>query len=780
MNVFLNELNSEQRKAVEVTDGPILILAGAGSGKTRALTYKIAHIISKGIDPFNILALTFTNKAAKEMKERVSLLLGSNEARNVWLGTFHAVFARILRIECERLGYPRNFTIYDTEDSKKLIKSIVKNLDLDDKVYKASTVLGRISSAKSSLLTAYEYNKNEELIDNDNALKRPRLGEIFTLYSEKCKRASAMDFDDLLLNMNILLRDFPEVLNKYQRLYKYILVDEYQDTNYAQYMIVKKLAANNENITVVGDDAQSIYGFRGANIENILNLKKDYPDLQIFKLEQNYRSTQNIVNAANSIIANNKKQFKKEIWTQNESGQPIKILKAGSDNEEGRKIADNILSIKRNADVANKDFAVLYRTNAQSRAIEEALRKFGVHYRIFGSISFYQRKEVKDLISYFRLVINHNDDEALLRIINYPGRGLGKVTLDRIIVEADVNKVTMWQIINNTGDYKIEINQGAVRKLEEFVYMIRSFATFLNSKNAYELGSMIADKSGILKDLYDDKSPEGVSRYENIEELLSGIKSFTDETEETQNPETENNKSLVQYVQNVSLLTDADKDEKSTDVVSLMTIHMAKGLEFPYVFLAGLEENLFPSLMSLTTRSELEEERRLFYVAVTRAMKSLFLSYAESRFKWGNVEYCEPSRFIDEIAPEFLDYSDIKSKSSHSRDDDFKNEGFGHKNEWQAKTTKKEWNTEATKKTISADKILGKNFKKIPQTHCTNSSQPSNGFYNVGMVVEHERFGKGKIISIEGASDNLKAIVLFDKEGQKQLLLKYAKLKIIE
>ena len=766
MKTFLNELNEEQRKAVEVTDGPILILAGAGSGKTRALTYKIALLISKGIDPFNILALTFTNKAAKEMKERVSMLLGSGEARNVWLGTFHSVFARILRREGERLGYPTNFTIYDTEDSKKLIKSIVKSLELDDKAYKASSVLGRISSAKSSLISASDYNKNVELLDNDNALQRPRLGEIYTIYAKKCFRASAMDFDDLLLNMNILLRDYPEVLNKYQRQFKYILVDEYQDTNFAQYVIIKKLAANNENITVVGDDAQSIYGFRGANIENILNLKKDYPELKIFKLEQNYRSTQNIVNAANSIILNNKKQFKKEIWTENEKGNPIKILKAATDNEEGRKIADYIAHLKISEDTVYKDFAILYRTNAQSRALEEGLSKAHIPYRIFGSISFYQRKEVKDLIAYFRLVINTNDDEALLRIINYPARGLGKVTIERIIVEADKDKISLWQLIRNLNQYNIDINQGARRKIEEFVYMILSFSTYLETKNAYELGHLIADKSGILKDLFEDKSPEGVSRYDNISELLSGIKLYTEEEnndENEENDESNKSKTLAHYIQDVSLLTDADKDDKNTDVVSLMTIHMAKGLEFPFVFLSGLEENLFPSLMALNTRSELEEERRLFYVAVTRAMKKLFISYAESRYKWGNQEYCEPSRFIDEIDPKHLDYSDIKTKAHYQR--------------IETEKPKNTWMPDKNKTAQMTAEILGKNFKKVPKV---SDSGPINTNYNVGMVVEHERFGKGKIISIEGASDNIKAIVLFDKEGQKQLLLKYAKLKIIE
>ncbi len=762
MNNFIKELNNEQRLAVETTDGPILILAGAGSGKTRALTYKIAYLISKDVDPFNILALTFTNKAAKEMKERVALLLGNTEARNVWLGTFHSVFARILRREGACLGYPSNYTIYDTDDSKRLIKSIVKNLDLDDKIYKASTVLGRISMAKSNLISAEDYINNTELTQNDAAQKRQRLGDIFIIYTEKCRRASAMDFDDLLLNMNILLRDFPEVLHKYQKIFRYILVDEYQDTNFAQYMIIKKLAANNENITVVGDDAQSIYGFRGANIENILNLKKDYPELKVFKLEQNYRSTQYIVKAANSIIAYNKNQLKKEIWTENEKGEQIVILKAATDNEEGKKIAQNITKIQEDIKCNYSDFAVLYRTNAQSRALEEAFRKINLPYRIFGSISFYQRKEVKDLIAYFRLVINNKDDEALLRIINYPARGIGKTTLERIIAESDHHKTCIWDIIKNLSTYKIDINQGTKNKIEDFIYMIHSFSAFLESKNAYELGHMIADKSGILLDLFEDKSPDGVNRYENMVELLSGIKSFVDEVAENNNPELENDKSLISYVQNVSLLTDADKDENDNNVVSLMTIHMAKGLEFPYVFLAGIEENLFPSIMSLNSRNDLEEERRLFYVALTRAMKKLFISFSETRYKWGNLEFCEPSRFIDEIKPEYIDYECLSKNH------------FSVQKKIEVKTFDKK---DLPKKTLLSEKTIGKNLKKLNTINFTGNS---NDNYSTGMFVEHERFGKGQIISIEGTSDNKKAIVLFDKEGQKQLLLKYAKLKIIK
>ncbi|MDD3876329.1 MAG: 3'-5' exonuclease [Bacteroidales bacterium] len=765
MQAYISELNDAQRVAVVNTEGPILVLAGAGSGKTKTLTYKIAYLISKGIDPFNILALTFTNKAAREMKERVELLLGTSNAKNVWLGTFHATFARILRSEAEKLGYSRHFTIYDTEDSKRVIKGIVKNLNLDDKIYKASTVLGRISSAKSSLIDADDYISNAELIENDKIMRRPEMGKIFKTYSEKCFVASAMDFDDLLLNMNILLRDFPEVLNKYQRLFKYILVDEYQDTNYAQYMIVKKLAANNENITVVGDDAQSIYSFRGANIENILNLKKDYPDIKIFKLEQNYRSTQNIVNAANSVIKKNKNQFYKEIWTENQSGDQIDVVASSSDGEEARKIASKISSLIEEEQMVYKNFAILYRTNAQSRSLEEALRAENIPYRIYGSISFYQRKEIKDLIAYFRLVLNSNDDDALLRVINYPARGIGKTTLDRLIVLADMHKVTLWDVITNSKNYNLESNSGVLKKIEDFVLMIQSMKVLNNTKNAFESASQIAKDSGILRDLFEDKSTEGVGRLENLEELLNGIREFVENKEEDEDAQI---KTLGDYIQNISLLTDADTDVTNTEVVSLMTIHAAKGLEFPCVFLSGVEENLFPSLMALNTRSELEEERRLFYVAITRAMKKLFIHYAESRFKWGNLNFCEPSRFIDEIDPRYLNFVDNFSFSKP------KTESYIPKQEKQEKPYKQKG--ECIKK---VEKTPPPGFKKVYKSSSPPQTQNEKQDFEVGMFVMHEKFGKGQLISLEGSGDSHKAIVLFEKQGQKQLLLKYARLKII-
>lgn len=765
MEIFLKELNKAQQEAVTVTDGPTLILAGAGSGKTRTLTYKIAYLIAKGIDPFNILALTFTNKAAREMKERVELLLGSSEARNVWMGTFHSIFARILRQESEKLGYPRNFTIYDTEDSKRLIKSIVKNFGLCDKIYKASVVLGRISSAKSGLVTAQDYANNAELLESDKSLLRPEISRIYATYAQKCFRASAMDFDDLLLNMNILLRDFPDVLNKYQRLFKYILVDEYQDTNFAQYLIVKKLAANNENITVVGDDAQSIYSFRGANIENILNLKKDYPDLKIFKLEQNYRSTQTIVDAANSVIYKNKNQFFKKIWTENQQGDLIKVIEAPTDNKEAQSITSRVMQLHDNDNAHYKDIAVLYRTNAQSRALEEALRRNEVPYRVFGGISFYQRKEIKDLLAYFRLVINTNDDDALLRIINYPARGIGKTSLEKIIVEADKQKVTLWDVLKDIRRYDISLGSGALSKVENFVTMIESMRVLNNSKNAFEMAKMIAKESGLQYLLFEDKTPEGVTRYENIEELINGIKAFTEGDEYADENEV---RMLADYVQSVSLLTDADKEEKNTDVVSLMTIHAAKGLEFPYVFIAGVEENLFPSLMSLNSRNELEEERRLFYVAITRAMKKLFIYHSESRYKWGNIHFCEPSRFIDEIAAHYLDFDTDMGRQTYEKPATKQKNFYSRPNSPTSPKTK----------TYSRP-ALPKNLKKVTKSSTASENPVDNNKYAVGMTVSHQRFGKGKLISIEGEGSNKKAIVLFDKDGQKQLLLKYAKLEII-
>ncbi|MDY0336258.1 MAG: 3'-5' exonuclease, partial [Bacteroidales bacterium] len=636
MKNLLDDLNEVQKESVINYSGPAMVIAGAGSGKTRVLTYRVAYMLQQGIDPFNILALTFTNKAAREMKERIYNLVGSTEAKSVWMGTFHAIFARVLRVEGYHLGYPSNFTIYDTDDSKSLVRSILKDLGLDPKIYPAGYVLGRISSAKSNLISAQDYNANHELMSQDKMAAKPFIGNIYSMYTARCRRALAMDFDDLLFNMNLLLRDFPDVLLKYQKKFQYILVDEYQDTNYAQYLIVKKLAARHENICVVGDDAQSIYAFRGANIQNILNFEKDYPDLKTYKLEQNYRSTQHIVNAANSVIAYNKEQIFKKIWTQNEEGVKLKLLRTSSDTEEGQLVAQNVFEIKMNNQLPNSEFAVLYRTNAQSRSIEEALRKLNIPYRIYGGLSFYKRKEIKDLLAYFRVVVNAADDEAIKRIINYPARGIGATTLDRLTVTADKMGKTLWEVLANANDYDLKINQGILTRIGNFTTMIERFRIEQKVRNAYELARDIAQSSGILTNLNEDKTPEGISRIENIEELLNGIKEFSESGEQLEIGGEGTIRSLDKYLQDISLLTDADQDDNDPDKVSLMTIHSAKGLEFPYVFVVGMEENLFPSIQSITSRADLEEERRLFYVAITRARKQAILSYAENRYRWGN------------------------------------------------------------------------------------------------------------------------------------------------
>lgn len=768
MRNFLNELNEAQRIAVEVTDGPVMIIAGAGSGKTRALTYRIAYLLSKGVDSFNILSLTFTNKAAREMKERIFQLVGP-DARNLWMGTFHSVFAKILRFEAERLGYPSNFTIYDTDDTKSLMRSIIKEQNLDPKQYVPNYVLHRISSAKSSLLNEIDYVNNAELLMQDKQANKPMIGELFKLYNMRLRKAQAMDFDDLLYYTNVLLRDFPEVLYKYQQKFKYILVDEYQDTNYAQYLIVKKLAANNENICVVGDDAQSIYAFRGANIQNILNFKNDYPDLKTFKLEQNYRSTKVIVNAANSLIAKNKDQIFKEVWTENEEGNKIKLLKATSDNEEGTLVANSIFELKMNNQLNNDAFAILYRTNAQSRSMEEALRKLNIPYRIYGGLSFYKRKEIKDLLAYFRLAINHNDEEALIRIINFPTRGIGQTTIDRLRLLADEHSRSIFRVMESLEFVKSDINQGTRSKLNEFVIKIKSYSVMLKTRNAYDLAKHIAISSGLMKALNDDDTPEGVSRIENIDELLNAIKDFTEKPQEqieTGIDEMPANsiRTLDEFMQDIALLTDADNDnEDDNNKVSLMTIHAAKGLEFPYVFVVGMEENLFPSIMSIYSRAELEEERRLFYVAITRAEKRLTLSFAENRYRWGNLTFAEPSRFIEEIDPSYIDFPQknptLKKLYSNDTTIEFK--------------TKIHSTTELGKLKKISDKE-----NNIPQQN-TQLVEDFDSF-TAGMDVVHDRFGNGKIVQVEGIGASKKATVNFENIGNKQLLLKFAKLRVVE
>lgn len=615
---FLSTLNKPQLDAVKNINGPTMVIAGAGSGKTRVLTFRIAYLMQQGVDPFNILALTFTNKAAKEMKERITTIVGGTEAKNISMGTFHSVFAKILRHHSDKIGYPSNFTIYDTQDSRSLLRDIIKELKLDDKVYKPAQVHGRISSAKNNLISPAAYESNTDITMEDRQSGRPRLFEIYKAYEKKCFLAGAMDFDDLLFKSNVLFRDHAEVLHFYQHRFKYILVDEYQDTNYSQYLLVKKLAAVHQNICVVGDDAQSIYSFRGANIQNILNFKSDYPDYNIYKLEQNYRSSQTIVNAANSVIAKNKDQIKKDVWTANEVGDKIKVIRALTDNEEGKLISNLIFETKQNEQAENLDFAILYRTNAQSRAFEEALRKLNLPYKIYGGTSFYQRKEIKDLLSYYRLTANHQDDEALKRIINYPKRGIGKTTIEKAVVTASQHEVSIWEVLSNPAQYPTGIASGTQKKINDFVTQIKSYAVDLEKKDAFTLGQHIAMSSGITKELYDDKTPEGVARYENIQALLAGLKEFSETVEEGETA------FLSDFMVDVALLTDADNEsDEDKDKITLMTIHASKGLEFKYVFVVGLEENLFPSQMALHSRTELEEERRLFYVAVTGLKKNV-------------------------------------------------------------------------------------------------------------------------------------------------------------
>lgn len=756
---YLDELNDVQREAVVHIDGPTMVIAGAGSGKTRVLTYRIAHLIKNGIDPFNILALTFTNKAAREMKNRISKIVGESEGKNIWMGTFHSVFAKILRYEADKLNYSSNFTIYDTQDSRSVIRDIIKGFQLDDKMYKPAAVQNRISSAKNNLISPQAYAENTDLVSEDKQTGKHRMAEIYLAYNMRCFRAGAMDFDDLLFNMNVLLKKYPEILLKYQHKFKYIMVDEYQDTNFSQYFIIKQLAALNRNICVVGDDAQSIYAFRGADIQNILNFKNDYPEFQLFKLEQNYRSTQNIVNAANSIISNNKNQIKKIVWTSNDEGQKVKVKNLTTDNDEGAYVVNTIFETKNNEQAKNSDFAILYRTNAQSRAFEESLRKLNINYKVYGGLSFYQRKEVKDLLAYFRLTANPNDDEAFKRTINYPRRGIGNTTLNKIIIAANNNNVSYWEVCNNLFQYKVQVSQSIASKLKQFNLAIRSFASELERTPAYDLAKKIASSSGILKNLYEDRTPEGVVRYDNVQELLNGVKLFT---EEGANLVDEKARTLTDFLLDVALLTDPDKDEDDPNKVSLMTIHSAKGLEFPYVFIVGLEENLFPSQMALHSRTDLEEERRLFYVAITRAEKRAFLSYAQLRYKWGNVQNCEPSRFISEIDESFLEIPTQAPKRRGSVPDFSKARSGFYK-----------------KSTPIVKRKIPENMKKLSTV--ANSTKPvsDNSLLQSGMEVKHDRFGKGKVLKIEGNNPNKKAVVFFPKVGQKQLLLRFAKLEIL-
>ncbi|MGV3603261.1 MAG: ATP-dependent helicase [Dyadobacter fermentans] len=752
-NDYLSTLNEPQREAVLHGNGPLMIIAGAGSGKTRVLTYRIARLIETGVDPFRILSLTFTNKASGEMRSRIEGAVGT-EARNIWMGTFHSVFAKILRIEARYLGYTSDFSIYDTDDSKSLLRSIIKEYNLDDKVYKANVVFNRISGAKNRLISADDYINNAIIQQDDEAAKMKEIGRLYKTYATRCFQANAMDFDDLLFNTNVLFRDFPDVLYKYQHKFQHVMVDEFQDTNVSQYLITRKLSAVHRNIVVVGDDAQSIYAFRGANIENILNFEKDFPDVRVIKLEQNYRSTSTIVNAANSVIARNKSQLEKHTFTSNEEGSLIDVIKAGSDNEEGRLIATAIFEEKMQKALRNEHFAILYRTNAQSRSFEEALRKLGIKYRIVGGQSFYQRKEIKDLLAYLRFTVNQRDEEAFKRIINLPKRGIGDTTVAKIAVTASENNVAIWDVVANINQYG---TGRTIAPIEDFGTLIKSFKILVEEgKDAYEISSHIAKASGILRELYEDKTVEGLSRYENVQELLNGIKEFVD-SDETED------KSLSAFLQSVSLLTNADEpdDNNDHDRVTMMTIHSAKGLEFRNVFIVGLEEDLFPSQMMLESRQDLEEERRLFYVAITRAEKKLSFSYAESRYQWGRLKMCEPSRFLLEVEQKYLNVNKMV-QSALERDTTPPVTTFA-RNLVQRKTEAKPAVTAATSHVPSADFVPTDTFDLAE-----------------GDKVEHLKFGFGVVTKMDVNGTDRKATVKFDLVGEKTLLLSFAKLRVMK
>ena len=760
MSDLLSELNEPQREAALCTEGPVMIIAGAGSGKTRTLTYRIAHLVEQGVDPFHILALTFTNKAAGEMKERIIGLVGS-EARNIWMGTFHSVFARLLRSDGNRLGYTNSFTIYDTDDTKSAIKSIVKDLNLDPKAYKPSYVASRISMAKSNLIGPKEYMETPEIYQTDIDSKRPAIGQIYQMYDLRLHHSNAMDFDDLLFNMNILLRDFPDVLLKYQQRFQYIMVDEYQDTNYAQYLIVKKLAARHQNICVVGDDAQSIYAFRGANIQNNYNFRRDDPQMQLFKLEQNYRSTKNIVEAANSIIGHNRDQIEKELWSDNAVGTKIRLLRCVDEKDEGTRVADAIQDYRLGQDADFRDFAVLYRQNSLSRAVEDALRRMNIPYRIYQGISFYGRREVKDVLAYMRLAVNPHDDESLARIINYPARGIGQTTLDKIRVAAADNDVSIWTVLENIQDFGLGLNSGTIQRITDFVFLIKRFEAQVPTVDAFTLAKQIVHSSGIIKALREEDEPESAERIENIDELLNGVQEFCEEErqsdEQDKSDQPDSIRTLDEFMQQVLLYTSEDKDkDKDADKVSLMTIHAAKGLEFPYVFVVGMEEQLFPSFLA-STRAELEEERRLFYVAVTRAEKQVTLSYAQTRFNNGQRLDGEVSRFVEEIDPKYIE---MPRRPSFPQAGTLPSAFF---------------NAGKPKQTTPKTPTISK-----PRTAAVPNNPAAINAIMPGMKVQHEKFGIGKVLGIEGAGDSRKATVFFEGVGQKQLMLKFARLTIID
>lgn len=768
MNEIIDTLNPSQKEAVVATDGAVMVIAGAGSGKTRVLTFRIAYLMKeKKIDAFNILALTFTNKAAKEMKERIGKIVGDTEAKNLWMGTFHSVFSKILRVESEKLGYPSNFTIYDMEDQGKVISNVIKELNLDKEIYKPRSVARRISALKNALITPKEYRNSTELVEQDNAARMSQMGDIFASYNERCFRSGAMDFDDLLVNTYILLRKFPDVLLKYQNRFRYIMVDEYQDTNHAQYLIVKALANRHGNICVVGDDAQSIYAFRGANIKNILNYQRDYDNVRVFKLEQNYRSSKNIVGAANSLIQKNKDQLKKDVWTDNDDGDKIILHKTVSDNDEASYVARLIFENQMNQQLPNKAFAVLYRTNSQSRALEDALRRKNIPYKIYGGQSFYQRKEVKDMLAYFRLTINENDEEAFRRVINFPKRGIGDTTIERLTVAANNEGISIWEICEKLAFLpEVGINRSTQIKIQDFVTKVSSYRVLAEKHDAFELASHIAKTSGLIRELSEDKTPEGISKYENIQELLNSVKEFTEDQKEIEDGE----QSLGRFMEDVALLTDADsKDSKDSDSVSLMTIHQAKGLEYPIVFIVGLEESLFPSMMSMNSRADLEEERRLFYVALTRAEKQAYLVYTQMRYRWGKLIDCEPSRFLEEIDSQYLNVSTPDFSSF-----------TGPESAATIRRASKPARRPATslRPRDSPPLVQGK-LKRVDHTSTVEGDFKAITDVSTGERVKHQRFGLGTISGTEGDGPNKKAVINFDNVGEKKLLLKFAKLEKI-
>tara|TARA_R110000868_G_scaffold343564_1_gene604555 strand:+ start:357 stop:2705 length:2349 start_codon:yes stop_codon:yes gene_type:complete len=778
---YLSQLNEAQLEPTLQKDGPMIIIAGAGSGKTRVLTFRIAYLMNQGVDPFNILALTFTNKAAREMKDRIAKIVGTSEAKNLWMGTFHSVFAKILRIEADKLGYPSNFTIYDTQDSDRLIASIIKEMNLDKDIYKYKQVRSKISSYKNSLITVRAYFQNPELIEADVMARRPKMGDIYKEYVERCFKAGAMDFDDLLLKTNELLTRFPEVLMKYQNRFKYILVDEYQDTNHSQYLIVRALSDKFQNICVVGDDAQSIYAFRGANINNILNFQKDYDDVKVFRLEQNYRSTKNIVNAANSIIEKNQTKLDKVVWTANDEGEKIIVNRSLTDGDEGRYVASTIWENKIQHHVKNSDFAILYRTNAQSRSIEDALRKRDIPYRIYGGLSFYQRKEIKDVLSYLRLVINPADEEALKRIINFPPRGIGGTTIDKLIVAANGYNRTIFEVMKNIDKTDVKINSGTKTKLQDFVAMIESYQVLNQTADVFELADHVSRTSGLIREFKKDGTPEGVTRMENIEELLNGMKDFVEGQKEL----ADTTGSLAEFLEDVALATDIDADKGDPNHVALMTIHLAKGLEFPYVFIVGLEEDLFPSAMSMGTRSELEEERRLFYVALTRAEKQAYLTYALSRYRWGKLIDSDPSRFIEEIDEQYLEIvTPIEERRFNPMLD---TDIFGDPDSYRENPNKirfKPAKQAVFKKSGSTKEepvkfqvTTPKNLKPVSKSN--NNTNLFDSKLVVGNLVKHIRFGTGEVLKLEGAGADMKAEINFQHGGIKKLLLRFAKLEVI-